>query len=393
MGTPSDDEILGVVIDSSGNIYTTGYQHGVVGITNVPPAGDAKMVVMKHAPTGELVWTAGLQTNGTDVGEGLVISPDDGNIYAVGRTDGAFDGFMNKGQFDLVVAAVSPEGEVLGIHQGGDERPQHPRRIAFDRYGDILIAGYDDTYVPNVAVVDWENSLFVKLGVESACSFSELLWLRSKSQQPDYLTSLAVGRDSKPDMYATGFAANGMGSSVFVQSFDVQGMSGWGTVVSKISVDAANAVALSPSGDLYVAGATFLTLGDSSYGQQDAFLLKIDRSTGEIVWAAQAGSSESDWPTSIGFDSDGNIFVAGETLGSFPGFQNQGLEDLFALKFDSAGALLGVWQSGTPGEEHVGDMAVDACGGVILGGYTSGDLASDQSSAGGRDMFLLRVPM
>ena len=155
-----------------------------------------------------------------------------------------------------------------------------------------------------------------------------------------------------------------------------------------------NAAGVSPTGDLFVAGAVSLQLGAVRLGQQDAVLLKVDKATGTPLWIASAGSPETDYPTALAFDAAGNVYMAGVTLGAIAGgAPYQGGLDAFVVKFSPSGAVLGVWQRGTLGDDVIAGIAVDACGRVFVGGYTTDVLVPGQANAGGRDMFLMRVDL
>src|SRR5580692_1889095 len=65
-----------------------------------------------------------------------------------GGTSGAFPTFVNQGQFDLFLARLDPGGQVTSLLQAGNERPQHPVRLGLAPGGAVLVAGWDDTYIP-----------------------------------------------------------------------------------------------------------------------------------------------------------------------------------------------------------------------------------------------------
>ncbi|AKT37615.1 SBBP repeat-containing protein [Chondromyces crocatus] len=405
LGTPLHDEITALIIDRDDNLYVTGYERGGFASTNLVPNGNARMVAARFDPSGRQAWKQVWDTPGAESGESLVLHPRsdegaDGKLVVAGRTTGSFPGFANQGSFDLVIAEVSTSGEALTLHQAGNERPQHPRQVVVDPDGAVFVAGYDDIHAPISAVYDFENGTLVRADVDaSSDALATTWWRQSTAPDPDLLTSVAVAPGGFHHVYVGGALMGGTGRGAFVQKLarkpDGGVMEDWRRVLSPIAVDAVNAVAMAPDGSLYVTGATFLTLGERTFGQQDVFLARLDPATGATLWIAQYGTSESDWPTSMAFDAQGNVYVAGLTYGAFPGHQHRGGEDMFVLRFDTQHTMIAppaVWQAGSPEEDHVAGVAVDGCGNVFVAGYTNGHLVPGQPNLGGRDMVLLQVP-
>lgn len=394
MGTGKDDEISALAIDGSNNLYVTGYESGVVGVENIDPTGNSRAVVMKYSSSGERLWKHALDTSGTDVGEAVKVDPESKRIYVAGRTSGALKGFSNQGQFDLFFEILDQDGAGLSAYQGGTERPQHPRNITIDSAGGVVIAGYDDLYVPTNYLESWEDPFVAKFTVDKTAGFAIAgeWWHQYGTDTLDVVVGLAT--DDKENIYVSGLALSGATKGPFVSKFHADGSKGWVNNLTKSPNDFAYDVVVSPSGDLYVTGATFLQIGAESFGQQDAFLIKLDKETGEFLWTAQFGSSESDWPTSIAFDAEGHIYLAGTTGGSLvPGYPNQGEGDLFVLKVDASGAIVSAWQHGTAADEYAVGIVVNECKDVFVAGYTEGALFEGQPNIGGRDMFLMKVDM
>jgi hypothetical protein len=390
MGTELDDQIMDLVHDGHGNLYVTGYEGGRIGLSNIPPDGDARAFVAKHDSTGALLWKRILDTPDTDVGEGLAIDPIRGDVYVVGRTRGAFPGFHNHGQTDAFVAVLGADGEVKRIHQTGTERPEHPVRIALSGDGRVVVAGYDDTYVEGSAVYAWEDGFVLGMTIDPDAGYAvgDEWWSRSESDQTDFLFGIAAEPGESGGVYVSG---SDFVEGAFVARLDAHGQPVWRRTISPHPADSMNAVTLSPDGRLFVAGATFLTLGEQSHGQQDVVVVELDKASGETRWIAQHGSSETDWPTAIALDTAGNVHVAGLTFGSMKeGVQNQGDGDLFALTIAPSGEAVSVWQHGTPAEESATSLAVGACGEVFVAGYTGGEIVPGQGAKGRFDLVLLK---
>ena len=104
-----------------------------------------------------------------------------------------------------------------------------------------------------------------------------------------------------------------------------------------------------------------------------------------VIWTKQLGTSENDQAKDIAVDNTGNIYIVGGTNGSLEGV-NQGSEDAFIRKYDSAGNPLWTDQFGTGASDRTHSVAVDNSGNVYITGVTDGDLAA--SNPGGNDIFI-----
>ncbi|MFL5305610.1 MAG: hypothetical protein ACJ8F1_10365, partial [Polyangia bacterium] len=201
-GTPQDDEITSVTAAEGGGFYVTGYEGGDDESSDVIPAGDAKAIVARYDAAGLLTWETGIDTPGADTAEDLQVDAASGNLVVVGRTSGAFAGFQNAGQMDMYVMLMHSSGDALGAIQLGDDRPQHPVRVALGGAGQILVAGYDDIFIPSNYVAALPHGFVAALSVGPAPTFAPTLnyWHRSAlfdSPPPppsnaDFTTGVAV---------------------------------------------------------------------------------------------------------------------------------------------------------------------------------------------------------
>ena len=351
-----------------------------------------------------MLWKTILDTPGTDTAEDVALDRATGNLVVVGRTSGAFPTFTNQGQFDLFVALLAPSGQLDTLLQAGNERPQHPARLSLGPGGQTLVAGWDDTYIPTNYVAANEDgfvaafTIATDTGAGNAITQTAMQYTFPSSMTGPFslATAVAAEQDGSGAGYVTTLVASSRSpeNGISVSKLDGQQALVWNQVLSPDSFDAVTAVGLSPSGDLFVTGGTLHTLGARAFGQEDAFVMMIDRATGAPLWTAQAGGRDSDYPTALAFDAAGNIYVAGITLGSvIAGVPNQGSADLFAMKFSPAGALVSVWQRGTSDDDELTSLAVDSCGRSFVGGYTRGALVNGQANLGGEDMFILNAAL
>lgn len=399
-GRPRTIRFLGMAVDADDDIVVSGYEQGVVGVTNIEPDGNARAIVAKYSPAGTMLWKTTLDTGATDTAEDVAIDPAGGGLVVLGRTSGAFPSFVNQGQFDLFLALLDPtSGQPSTIFQSGNERPQHPARLSLGPGGQVVVGGWDDTYILTNYVAANQDGFFASFSIDPgpAHAIGQTSWLYtyppSATAPFSNANGVAAEQDGSGASYVvTTVSANPSVSGIFVTKLRGDHTTAWTERISASPFDAVTAVALSPSGELYVTGGTFLTLGARSFGQEDAFVMKLDKETGAPLWTGQGGSADSDYPTALAFDTLGNVAVAGYTLGSVvDGGANQGGADLFALKWSSGGDLVSAWQRGTSVDDLVTSMAADHCGNFFVGGFTGGALVAGEVNAGGEDMFVLRV--
>lgn len=147
--------------------------------------------------------------------------------------------------------------------------------------------------------------------------------------------------------------------------------------------DFAGRVALDPSGNIYVAGATsssnFPTTSawqvHNSGGLRDAFVTKLSP-TGALMYSSYLGGSGLDEAAGIAVDSAGNAYVTGLTQSQdFPTLNalqasNAGKIDAFVSKLNSAGALVYSTYLGGSGVDSGNGIAVDSAGEAYVVGST-----------------------
>ncbi len=280
-----------------------------------------------------MLWKTTLDTAATDTAEDVAIDPAGGGLVVVGRTSGAFPTFANQGQFDLFLALLDPtSGQPSTIFQTGNERPQHPARLSLGPGGQVVVGGWDDTYIPTNYVAANQDGFFASFSIDPGPGHAvgQTSWLYTYSPSATAPFSNANGVAAEQDgsgasYVVTTVSANPSVSGIFVTKLRGDHTTAWTARISDSPFDALTAVALSPAGELYVTGGTFLTLGAKAFGQEDAFVMKLDKETGAPLWTGQAGGADSDYPTALAVDAQGNVAIAGYTLGSVvDGVANQG---------------------------------------------------------------------
>ena len=148
--------------------------------------------------------------------------------------------------------------------------------------------------------------------------------------------------------------------------FDASGNQIWAKELTTGAGDGLNGIAVTASG-IFVVGDTAGTYPGASNpnGIDEAFVAKYDTS-GNQLWLKQYSSSRGVMPVTLCADSSGDLIFAGVISNSAGG------TNLFVQKVDSSGNT--VWQEtyGNEASDLMGSVAVDASGNIYLAGLTVG---------------------
>jgi hypothetical protein len=362
-------------VDSAGYVYVAGYTDAfdLPAKSSVQPrSSSVEAYIAKINPsTGQLVYATYIGGSADDRAFALAVSPD-GSVFIAGWTTSSnFPRVLAaqstlRGSRDAFLLRLAPNGSALtfSTYFGGEASDQG-NAIALAA-GEVWLAG--DTHSP---VLSGSGG-----------------W-RSVNQG---------GRDG------------------FVSRFSSAGQPLTYTFVGGTADDSAKALAVDPTGNVFVGGSTespilplpFGAAQTSLNGGQDAFLLKFDAALLQLIAGTYLGGSLGGWagPESvygIALDALQNVYAVGATPS--PDFPSpaawvgtlSGLQDAFILKLSSG---LNVIQWGTyvggAGKDLATSVGLDARGGVIVGGSTTSTnfpslSALQAGNRGGSDGFIIRL--
>ena len=165
----------------------------------------------------------------------------------------------------------------------------------------------------------------------------------------------------------------------------------YATFIGGSGIDESQSIALDSEGNIYIAGSTdssdFLGLSNESYeikGRVDCFVLKLNPSGTEMIYATVIGGIGADEASSIYVDSDGCVYVTGRTSSfDFPtknafNDTHSGAGDCFVLKLNPEGnELLYSTFIGGSDNEFANDIAVDSEGCAYVTGSTFSENGQD----------------
>ena len=107
IGTAEEDIAIGITSDPSGNVYVTGYTGGSLdGYSN---GENNDIFIVKYDSGGIKQWTQQLGSAEEDFGIGITLDSS-GDVYATGFTGGGLDGNANAGNNDFFVVKYDTDG-------------------------------------------------------------------------------------------------------------------------------------------------------------------------------------------------------------------------------------------------------------------------------------------
>jgi hypothetical protein len=366
LGGSSDDSGGAIALDSSGNVYVTGFAASV----NFPVTAGAyqqkcvdchgtgygSAFVAKFNPSlSALLYSTYLGGNVIDYGRGIAVSAS-GNAYVMGitastdfpTTPGAYQGAL-RGNYDLFVTELNPSGTglVYSTLLGGSNE-EYGRGIALDGAGNTYVTG-------------------------QTCS-------------NDFPTTAGA--------FQTMFQGSptcGPGDA-FVSKLNATGSAlAYSTYLGGSSFDSGNAIAVDVSGDAYVVGETqstdfpitpgaFQTSCAAGCATNDAFVTELNPTGSGVVYSSYLGGKGQDYAYGIALDGKGDVYIVGGTGSSdFPvtpaAFQelHGGNMDAFVteMNLESSSLVFSTYLGGSGFDSGYG-ISVDSSGNTyVTGGSAS----------------------
>ena len=362
-GDSSFDRGLDIAIDSSDNIYVTGYfidtinfGGGNVTVTD-PSSGGSDLFVLKLNSSGEFQWVYTVGGSNNDNGKGIDVDSS-GNVYISGifKDTVNFGGgdITSYGNFDIFVLKLNSSGVFQWVYHAGGTGNDQAYPISVDTNGNVLVAGYFfDTanFTPASCTSKGSADIFVlKLTASGLLNFIRCFG----SSSVDY--PWGVDFDSAGNAYITGGFSNTINfdcgnttssgsQDIFVMKLNSSGNCQWVYTVGDSDMDFGWALETDSSNNSYITGyfqdtVNFGGGNITSAGNRDVFVLKLN-SSGVFQWVYTAGGTEDDYSYGLDIDSSGNIYAVGsfQSTINFGGgnITSEGVYDVFAVKLNSSG--------------------------------------------------------
>jgi len=338
------DSAQAIALDSSGNIYVTGYSYG--------SGTSYDYATAKYDTEGNELWVARYNGPGNFYDSAQAIALDSsGNVYVTGYSDGSGT------RYDYATIKYDPEGNELWVarYNGPGNSYDYANAIALDSSGNVYVTGYSDG-----SGTDYDYAT-IKYNTEG----NELWVDRYNGPENFYDWAQAIALDSSSNVYVTGYSyGSGTDYDYATVKYDTDGNELWVTRYNGPGnfYDYANAIALDSSGNVYVTGAS-----RSSDSSSDYATVKYDPEGNEL-WVDRYNGPGNfyDYAQAIALDSSGNVYVTGYSYGSGTDY------DYATVKYDTDGNEL--WAARYNGPANFGDLAraiaIDSSGNAYVTGVT-----------------------
>ncbi|NVO19179.1 MAG: SBBP repeat-containing protein [Bacteroidetes bacterium] len=410
------DFATGIVNDSYGNVFVAGSFYGTAsfGEKRLTSLGYYDIFIAKFTADGKLVWVT--QAGGPDGDEANGIAIDEkNNIYVTGYfTSTASFGknqLKSNGDKDFFLAKLNSDGNFEWVKSGGGKLAEFGKAVAADNKGNVFVTGIL-TSTSNFKNFTLNSNGKEDIFIADYSDDGDLRWIKSVGGGGrDEATALAT--DGNGNAYVTGwfsgivnFGRTQMTSNgdddIFVAKYDSKGVELWARQAGGFKgVDRSFGITTDAEGNAFVTGsfdgaATFGHNTLKSIGTDDCFVAKYGPD-GTVAWVKQSGGKNSEKGRAIKLDSSGNIYVAGEFNASFavsPTHPSEGDWDIFVVKYDEKGNVLGTNQAGGKGYDRPIAISIDKDSNVYLTGVYEKDCRFGKQeliNQGNSDIFIAKT--
>lgn len=335
-GNSSYDYAQSVTADSLGNSYVTGYFNTSISFDvnhTLVSNGSSDLYLVKYDPAGNVIWAKSAGGDDLDASNSVAVDKL-GNVYLTGYFKSSSLTFgsttlVNAGGsiYDLFLVKYDAGGNVLWAESSGGTGDDRGYSIAVDDPGNIYLAGYFLSPTLTIGTTTLTNRGFSDIFIAKYTTDGDALWVDSPVG-PGWEYTYGVAVDKSGNSFIAG-KLNGntltfgpfvltkvANHDMFIAKYSSSGQVLWAKNAGISGDNSSNFVAADISGNCYVAGRfggnsiSFGTVTLPNAGSGDVFLVKYDM-TGNVLWARSAGGADDDAATSVTTDQYGYSYTGG----------------------------------------------------------------------------------
>jgi hypothetical protein len=388
-GSPSRDTGTSIAVDDHGDVYVAGNTHGSA---YGDSKGNQEVFLTKHTNEGYFLWALQFGTPLNDSVNGIAV--DTSGHITVGGHRGVHNYYQElHRQFDIFIRKYTTQGDLIwkrdltSPHENNDKLWD----LTVDLSGNILLTGSTDgSFETDDSFQGTKEVLLAKYDSEGT-----LQWVRQyRTQSERDAEGMGITTDSTGNVFITGKSEGGLlgpklgGDDAFVMKYDTDGELLWTKVLGAGGRDTGTDIITDSQGNVYVTGFSSAAFDSPKAGNIDLFISKLD-TTGAILWTQRMDNTSDNVSNGIALDPRGDLYITGWVNGALD-TSAHGSNDIFVGKYDSDGTLLNIYQTGCKTVDEGLGIATDHLGNVFSVGHTFGSFG--RVSLGENDIVLIKVP-
>ena len=373
------------VVDADGNVYMLGNATGDFG--GQINQGDQDVYLTKYDSAGNLVWNKLLGSAGTAEGAAMALNPSGGVTIVGSSTAKLSTTSITNGNQDSFVTRFDANGNQVWTTQIPTLNTNEATAVSVDASGEVYIGGQTLGVIgAGQTKIGGTDGYIAKLDSKGKIVYEQLVGTTADDKVS--ATALTDSGDLLVASVQDGHAilskyAGGDATQAPVWQMDMGDLQYNGAITG-----------LTVSGDqIYISGTTRngalnATVAAASSGGTDAFLFAATDNGSSVTadHVSYLGTEANDSGAALTVGSDGTVYLAGTTAGTFDG-QSRNTEDtdnMFVAAVAADGSVNWVRQYGGISGQSAGQgIAFDASGGSVLDalGLPSGEVSGQQNSS------------
>ena len=451
IGSASTDQGNSIIIDKSGNVYTTGFfmdsadfNPDPKSVNNLYSNGSADIYISKLDSKGKFVWAINIGGSYDDAGNSINLDAS-GGVYITGYFQDKVDfdpgkssyPLVSSGGTDIFICKFDASGNFVWATKMGGKQDDGGNGIDLDVSGNVYTTGYfmdsvdfDANPKATALLVSYGSYDIFVSRLDNNGNYGWAGQMGGKSDDVGYSIALdSIGNiftagsfmdqaNFDPTPKSSAMLTSGGSADIFVSKLTLKGSYVWARMAGASGYEEARGIVVDSYGNNYTTGYYYNTVDFdpgtgkgqvynlTSVGNADIFIWKLDAS-GSFSWAKGIGGYDDDAGLAIALDPSNYVYttgIFGDVVDFDPGsgtknLTSAGYWDIFISKLNSSGAY--DWAV------NIGDYDDDAGLAIALeksnSVYTTGAFVSSKvdfdpgtgtdflSNMGDKDVFILKL--
>lgn len=395
MGGSDYDEAFYTKPTSDGGYITAGYSYSNDGDVTLNQ-GSGDYWIVKQDALGVIQWQRALGGTGDDYPNSVQQTSDGGYIVAGSTESIDGDATGNQGSSDYWIVKLDASGVLQWQKTLGGSGFDNAYSIQQTTDGGYIVAGSTDSNDGDITGNHGQEDIWVvKLDALGVIQWQKIMGGSSQD------IALSAEQTSDNGYIVAGWSYSNDGdvsgnqglSDLWVIKLDVSGGIEWQKTLGGSDYDSAYAVHQTSDGGYVVGGSTYSNDGDvtGNHGNLDSWIVKLS-GLGVIEWQKTVGGNGDDYAYGLQQTTDGGFIVASVSNSNDGDVsENQGSNDSWIVKLDSAGILK--WQKAIGGtsNDYPNSIEQTSDGGFIISGYSESNDGDVTENQGGGDCWIVKL--